>query len=444
MSAPLVAIVVLSVALCASAAGVFPVAATRGRDVQSALRERTGSATRRLALLRKGLVVAQLTFACVLVYGAALLIASVRAAQQVQIGFQPDGLLTFRLSLPRDAYPTAADVAVAFRTITEELRSVPGVSGVALASNVPLGAEFDEVLVGVEGRPFRADGTDPGGDRRVVSPAYFQTMGIPVLAGRTFAEGDAFLDGTPVVLSASMAAQLWPRAADAIGHRVRIGPYAPWMTIIGVVGDVRNRSLTLPSRPELYLPFGAPRSPVGVARGMTFVVRGAGSLARVREAAERLVRRMNPDLPLYGVRRFDEVVSASQAREVTTMRTLTGFAAIALALAVAGSYALLMFAVAQRGRELALRQAVGARGRDLAAMVAREMSVLLLAGVTLGAIGAAGAARLLGRFLFGVSALDARVTAATFAVVAAAGLLAALVPARRAATVDPMSLLRSE
>jgi hypothetical protein len=269
-------------------------------------------------------------------------------------------------------------------------------------------------------------------------------MGIALVAGRTFADGDAFADGTPVVLSRAMASLLWSRPDESIGHRIRIGPYAPWMTIIGVVNDVRNRSLTLPSRPELYLPFGAPRSPVGVARSMTFIVRGSGSLAPVRESAERLVRRMNPDLPLYGVRRYDDVLTASQAREVTTMRTLTGFAVLALVLAVAGSYALLMFAVVQRGRELALRQAVGARTRDLVTMIGREVALQLLAGAALGAGGAVGAARLLSGFLFGVSALDARVTVATVVVVAAAGLGAALLPARRAAAADPMSLLRAD
>jgi ABC-type antimicrobial peptide transport system permease subunit len=176
---------------------------------------------------------------------------------------------------------------------------------------------------------------------------------------------------------------------------------------------------------------------------MTFVVRTTGPAANVQRAAQRAVLETNPDLPIYGMRRFDDIVSTSQVREVTTMRTLTAFAAIALLLAVSGAYAMLMFAVVQRRHEVALRQAIGATSTDVVGMIGREMAQLLAIGVGLGLAGTLAASRLLSRFLFGVTALDARVLAVTILVVSVAGLGAALIPARRAASVDPMLLLRS-
>jgi len=183
---------------------------------------------------------------------------------------------------------------------------------------------------------------------------------------------------------------------------------------------------------------------VGVSREMTFVVRSAGSLAGVQAAAQRTVLQTNPDLPLYRMRRYEDVVAQSQIREVATMRTLTAFAGIALVLAIAGSYAMLMFVVVQRSRELALRQAVGATARDLVTMIGREMGTVLVAGMGVGMFGALVVSRLLSRFLFDVSALDPVVVATTLGVVAVAGAGAALIPARRASTIDPMLVLRGE
>ena len=443
MSAGVAIAAVVMILICTGASGVFPIAATLDADVQSALRNRA-STTRRLVAVRRALLAAQIAFACVLVYGATLMIATVRKAQRVTLGFRPSGLVVFNLSLPRESYPRPADVATTYTTLVDKLRGIPGVTNVALASNVPLDADHNDAMVGVEGRPFRADGTDPNVDQRVISAGYFDAMGISVLAGRVFRNGDAYLDGTPVVISRSMALLLWPDGDDPLGHRVRTGPYAPWMTIVGVVSDAKNRSLTLPSRSELYLPFAAPRSPVGVSREMTFVVRAAGSLSSVQTAAQRAVLEANPDLPLYRLRRYEDVVAQSQIREVATMRTLAVFAAIALALAIAGSYAMLMFAVVQRTRELALRQALGATAHDLVLMVGREVGEVLIIGIGAGMAGALLASRVLSRFLFDVSALDPFVAATTLGVVAVAGLGAALLPARRASNVDPMLVLRGE
>jgi putative ABC transport system permease protein len=432
-----------TIIICATASGIFPIMATIGHDLQSSLRGRDPG-TRRLTWLRRGLIVTQIAFACVLVFGAALMIVTVRDAQRVTLGFQPDGLVVFNLSLPRETYPARGDVSTAFNTLVDRLRSVPGVTHVALASRVPLDPDAETAMIGVEGRPFKADGTDPNVDFRIVSAGYFDAMGIRVVAGRAFAEGDSYLDGTPVVISKTMGALLWPDGGDPIGHRIRTGPFAPWLPIVGVVSDAKNRSLTRPSRAEMYLPFGAPRSPMGVSREMTFVVRAGGSVASVQAAVQRVVLQGNPDLPLYGSRRYSDVVEQSQVREVTTSRTLAAFAVVALALAVTGCYALLMFAVVQRRRELALRRAVGATSDDLIMLIGREMGELLLVGIGAGVAGAVALSHLLSAFLTAVSPLDPRVTGVTIAIVAVAGLAAAMLPARRAGDVDLMIVLRTE
>jgi putative ABC transport system permease protein len=434
---------VLTIAACAGASGFFPIVVAFRSDVQSALRDRD-AASRKLNGLRRGLVVTQIAFACALVSGAAAMIITVRDAQRVVLGFRPEGLLLFQLNLPRESYPAGSDVSTTFRGIVDRLREVPGVTEVALASNVPLDAVAATTLLGVEGRPFRADGTDPNVDYRIVSPEYFSALGLRRVGGRLFGAGDSYLDGTPVIINETLAKALWPDGGNPVGHRVRTGPFAPWMSIVGVVSDSRNRALAAPTRPELFLPFGAPRSPMGIQREMTFVVRAGGSLNRVQKAAQQAVLRANPDLPVYGSRRYEDVIAASEIREITTMRTLAAFAGVALVLAITGSYAMLMFSVVQRHRELAVRQAVGATRVDIVTMIAREMGTLVVIGIGAGLAASFASSRLLSSLLMAVSPLEPRVVATTLLVVALAGVAASILPARRAGSVDLMVVLRGE
>jgi predicted permease len=443
MSVGIVIAALASIVVCALASGLFPIVVTMSDDVQAALRDRD-AATRSLNGIRRALVVTQIAFACALVSGAASLITTVRDAQRVVLGFRPEGLLLFQLNLPRESYRTGADVSTAFRGVVDRLREIPGVTHVALASSVPLDAGGSATLLGVEGRPFRADGTDPSAEYRIVTPTYFTSLGLRRVSGRLFSESDSYVDGTPVIINETLAKVLWPDGGDPIGHRIRTGPFAPWMSIIGVVNDSKNQALNAPTRPELFLPFGAPRSPVGVQRTMTFIVRASGSLNRVQLAAQETVLQVNPDLPVYGSRRYEDVIAKSQIREVTTMRTLSAFACIALLLAIAGSYAMLMFSVVQRYRELAVRQAVGATRSNLVWMVARETATLVAIGIIAGLIASFTSSRLLSSFLMAVSPLEPRVVGATLIVIALAGVVAAILPARRAGSIDLMLVLRSE
>jgi len=440
ISVGIVVAALAAIVVCALASGLFPIVVTLRHDVQSALRDRD-AASRRLNSIRGALVVAQIAFACTLVSGATSMIVTLRDAERVTLGFRPEGVLLFRLNLPRASYPAGSDVSTAYHDIAERLREIPGVTHVALASSVPLDAGGNATLLGVEGRPFRADGTDPSAEYRIVTASYFSALEIRRMAGRLFRDGDSYLDGTPVVINETLAKTLWPDGGDPIGHRVRTGPFAPWMSIIGVVSDAKNRALNAPTRPEMFLPFGAPRSPMGVQREMTFIVRASGS---VQTAVQQAVLRANPDLPVYGSRRYQDVIAASQIREVTTMRTLAAFAGVALILAVAGCYAMLMFSVVQRHRELAVRQAVGATRGDVIGMIAREMGTLVAVGVGAGLVASFVSSRLLSSLLIAVSPLEPRVVGTTLLVVALAGVAATALPALRAGAVDLMLLLRGE
>ena len=353
------------IVVCTGASGVFPIAATLGGDVQSALRDRGASTTRRLTALRRALLVTQIAFACILVYGATLMIATVRKAQRVTLGFRPSGLVVFNLSLPRETYPRPTDVAATYTTLVEKLRAIPGVSNVALASNVPLDADHDAVMVGVEGRPFKADGTDPNVDQRVISAGYFDVMGI------SRARRSRLPRGRRLSRRHSRGDQQGHGAPALAGRRRSTRPPSAHRTVRAVDDDRRRGERceepiphAAEPRRDVFAVRGAEESGGRVARND---VRGAGSGLVGRRTDRGATNRAASEsrLAVVQIRRYEDVVARSQIREVATMRTLAAFAAIALALAIAGSYAMLMFAVVQRSRELALRQAVGATARDL-------------------------------------------------------------------------------
>jgi hypothetical protein len=295
----------------------------------------------------------------------------------------------------------------------------------------------------LEGRPFRADGTDPMADYRVVSSGYFAAMGIPVRRGRTFSDDDANERYTPLVISEGLAREIWGDDTDPVGHRLRFGPNAPWMPIIGVVADAKNRSLTESPRPELYAPALGTYANLALRTEITVLVRTASNPASLITPLRRAVAELDPEVPTYEVASLRDIVRDSRARMITATRLMSAYAVAALLLAVAGSYAVLSYLVAQRRRELAVRMALGATPRSIIGLVARESALMMGTGVAIGLLGAAGLARVLAGLLFGVGALDLPVVLVVLLVAGAAGLCAALLPARRAALVDPAAALKS-
>jgi putative ABC transport system permease protein len=276
-----------------------------------------------------------------------------------------------------------------------------------------------------------------------VSAGYFEAMGIRLLRGRTFTDDDATDRYTPLVINAALAREIWGDDTDPVGHRLRFGPNAPWMPIIGVVEDAVNRSVTESPRPELYAPaLGTYANDLALRSEITLLVRGATGVSNLIGPMRRVVAEVDPGLPVFEVASMAEVVRASRERITSGTQLMTVYAIAALLLAAAGTYAVLSYLVTQRDRELAIRLALGATPRSVVELVARESALIVGSGVALGLVSAVALARLLSGLLFGVGALEPAVVGVVLLVAGVAGVGAALLPAQRAATVDPCATLR--
>jgi predicted permease len=424
--------------------GALPVAVVAGRNPSSGLHDRAAAASPRLAgRLRRTLAIAQVAFAVLLVHGAGLLISSAREVQQVALGFRTDSTISLRINLPAPMLRDRTRREVVLRRIVQNVNALPGVQAAGLVNALPLELGRRDQAMAVEGRPFKADGSDPIADYRVVSHGYFAAMGIPLLKGRLFTDDDATATMTPLVISRSLERLLFPDGEDPLGRRLRFGPASPWMPIIGVVADAKNRSVTEPARPEFYTPGLGTWSFLAFRSELTIVVRTRGDAMALATPIRRVVRDVGPDISTYNLATLDDVIRTARARMIMATRLMTSYALLALLLAVAGTYALLAYLVSQRRHELAVRLALGASTRDLVELVGSECARLVGYGVVAGLAGALITSRLLSGLLFGVGTLDPVVTAGVLVVAAALGIVASLVPARRATKVDPGLALRS-
>jgi predicted permease len=424
--------------------GAIPVAAVAGRDPSRGLRDRAAAASPRLASrLRRLLAVAQVALAVLLLHGSGLLIASARQVQRVNPGFRTDSTISIRVNLPAPMLRDRTRREVVLRRVVRDVSALPAVRAAGLANALPLELGRRDQAMAVEGRPFRADGTDPLADYRVVSTGYFAALGIRLLKGRLFTDDDATATMTPLVISRGLERLLFPDGEDPLGKRLRFGPASPWMPIIGVVDDARNRSLTEPPRPEFYTPGLGTWSFLAFRSELTIVAHTRGDPHAVAGQIRRIVRQTAPDVALYNLATLDDVVREARVRMITATCLMSGYALIALLLAVAGTYALLAYLVTQRRQELAVRLALGASARDIMRLIGRECAQLIAFGVGIGLFGAFLTSRLLSGMLYGVGALDPFVTGSVIAIAAAIGVAAALIPATRATQVDPALTLRS-
>ena len=416
--------------------GALPVAVIARRDPALSLRQRArGTATS--SRVRRALAVGQVALAVLLLHGSGLLIASARAVQDVRLGFRLDSTMSLRINLPAEKLRDRTTRGTMLRRLLAEAERIPGVSAAALANALPLTPGRRDLAMALEGRPFKADGTDPLADYRVVTSRYFDVMGIPVLRGRVFTDDDANARYTPLVISEGLAREIWGDDTDPVGHRLRFGPNAPWMPIVAVVGDAKNRSLTEPARPELYAPALGTYASLALASEITLIVRSANDPQSLIAPMRRVVSDVDPEVPTYAIASMRDVVRDSRIRMETATRLMTAYAIVALLLAVAGTYAVLSYLVTQRRRELAVRMALGASPRAIVALVARESTVMIGLGVIAGLLGAVGLSRLLAGLLYGVGFLDTRVVLAVVGVAGIAGVGAAMIPARGAVRLDP-------
>ena len=437
-------------ALVALVCGLIPALRIGRGSLETALRQdgRSGTAGRAQHRVRGVLVAGQIALALVVLAASGLLLRTYGRLSAVTPGFEPRNVATFWLSAPGARYPTPTAVSRFYSQLTERVAALPGVRAVGLSSRLPLESH------GMNQEPYYAEG-DPSNVTRVpplqifttVDDGYFRAMGIPLLAGRGFdpLSRQRFEEA---VISRSTAQQFYHDSTGraALGKRFRELPGAPWMTVVGVVGDVRDTSLSAPASQTVYFP----NVPSGdtlydkTASTMALVVRTSGDPGPIVAAVERVVHELDPTLPTFDVRSMTAVLSDSMARLSLTIVILGAAAIVTLLLGAVGLYGVMAYLVTLRTRELGVRIALGAEPRKVAAMFTRQGLVLTGIGVGGGLLLFMLLARFLRGLLFGVAPSDPLTLAGASLLLLLIATLASWIPARRASRVDPAGSLRSE
>jgi predicted permease len=398
----------------------------------------SGAGGREGSRLRNALVILETALAVVLLVGAGLLINSFVRLLRTPPGFNPEGVIVARTTLPEARYPEAERGKDVYRQALERIAALPGVEQVCVASALPLISDWQIGFL-VEGGGERDYYTAYGS---WVSNDFFRAMGIPLKRGRVFTDEDR-ADTTPVVvINETMARRFWP-GQDAVGKRIRWGGWNPpgALAIAGVVADVKFSSLEAESPPTIYMPvFQIPR----IRRDAVFIARTTADPSSLAAAMRREIAAIDVDLPVYDLRTMNQVIAESVAQRRFTMGLLVIFAFAALGLAALGLYGVLSYAVTQRTREIGVRMALGGRRLDVLRLVVGQGMKMAMIGALVGLLASLALTRLMKGLLFGVSASDPFTLAAVVSLLTIVALVAALVPARRATKVDPMVALRCE
>ncbi|HEU4630550.1 MAG TPA: ABC transporter permease [Gemmatimonadaceae bacterium] len=450
VDAGVVAFAVLATVTAALLFGAFPALLARRSGPGEALREggRTGGVAPGTRRVVGGLVVAEVALATLLVLGAGLLVRSTIQLRQVDPGFDPDGVVAISINLPGSRYPGPPTIAAFYDELLARIRAIPGVESVAASSTLPLrdrGATSDFFIAG---RAPDAYGTEVV--RRSVTPGYFETMGVPLLAGRGFTDADTFTDrwdeprdDRVALINAALARQYFP-GQDPVGQRITTDRVpdstSQWRTIVGVVGNERQSEIAMPAQIELIEPFGQ-----AIDTRMHIYVRMAGGEpTRVVPAVRAIVRELDPELPLIDAVAMEDVVADSMALDRFLMLLLGAFAAVALVLALVGVYGITAQVARQRLPEFGLRMALGARARDILGLTLRRGLSLVIIGLALGVAAALTATRAMAGLLYGITPNDPTTFLTVTSLLVAAGFGASWLPARRAARLDPATTLRAE
>ena len=430
-----------AIALMAAALfGFAPLVGLHGRQPNTLLRDGERGSTGIANTARRALVALEVALAIVVLSGAGLLIKSLTGLLGVNPGLDPRDVLTLQVSLPQ---PNTYGPPIRERFCADVSRSsegIPGIRSVGAISHLPLsGANAGRALT-IEGR---VAGPEDGASAayRVTCPGYFASVGIALLEGRDFTHLD-MTRGEPVtIVSRTMAERYWP-GVSPLGKRLKLGPLdndQPWRVVVGVADDVRHFGLDSDVQREFYVPYSQSVWPV-----MTIVAKTVGEPMLWQSALSAVIKRVDPHLPVARVRSMEQVIEASVDWRNTPMKLLAGFAVIGLLLASIGVYGVLAYYVSQRTREIGVRAALGANRRQLSSLVVRQSMLPIAAGVIAGVAGSFASGRLLQEFLYQVRPGDPQVVAMIVALLIGVGLLASWLPARRAASIDPMVALRDE
>ncbi|HSB12440.1 MAG TPA: ABC transporter permease [Blastocatellia bacterium] len=399
-----------------------------GRDVRSSSRGNR---------VRAALVVSEVSLALMLLVGAGLLIKSFLNLQQVDPGFNPEGLLRVDVGLPRTRYSERAKTAAFFKQLVDRVSALPGVEAAGSVSTLPLSGGGTDSSFLIEGQPQPEPNREPVAHYAKVTPDYFRAMGIRLLKGRVFSDADSADSPRTALISEEMARRYFP-GEDPLGKRLLFGS-KDRREIVGVVSDVKFFGLNQDARPTMY--FSEQQYP---ERGMSLVVRASGDPMTQAAAVQTEVQGLDRDLAVSNVMTMESLVSNSLSEPRFVLLLLGVFAGAALALSVIGVYGVVSYSVAQRSHEIGVRMALGAQMSDVLKLVVGRGMALVGGGIALGLAGAYALSRVMESLLFGVGARDFGTFAATAVILAGVALGACFVPARRATKVDPMIALRCE
>jgi putative ABC transport system permease protein len=422
--------------------GVVPALQSSRVDLNDTLKEGgRGSLTSSGSHSRSLLVVTEIALSLVLLVGAGLMIQSFLRLRRVNVGLDPKSVLTLSIGLPRVKYPEGPQRAAFFGSLIERVRALPGVEAAAATATLPLSGGNWGRSITVEGYPVLPVGQAPMIQHTVVTPTYFQTMGIHLLAGRDFTDADR--TGAPLVtiVDERLAQKYWPNES-AIGKRIRFGPpedNEPWHTVIGVVGAVRHQRMQEETRNSVYLPHQ--QIPVG---GLAIVARTATDPKTLIAGVRREVAQIDSDLPVSNIATMEEVMAESIWQPRLYAMLFAVFAGGALVLAVIGIYGVMAYIVITRTHEIGIRMALGATARDVFRLIVGRGMKLTAIGLVLGVGGAFALTRLMRGLLFNISATDPITFVLISVLLAVAAFLACYIPARRATKVDPLVALRYE
>ena len=431
--------------------GLVPLFKYTRPNMAGALKEggRTSSDGRERQRARAVLVVAQMALALILLVGSGLMIRSFQALRGVHPGFvDPGDVLTFRVSILEAQVQDNDEVPFAHEQILRKIEEIPGVSSVGLSSSITMDGDNSNDPIFVEEFPVEGDQLPPLRRFKWIAPGYFETMGNPIVAGRSMTWDDVRLKAPVVVVTENFAREFWSTPAAALGKRIRVNPNDKWREIVGVTADVHDDGVDQEVTAVVYWPMSVTDfwAEIGFAqRNMAYAVRGnrvgeAGFLQQVREA----VWSINPDLPIANVQTLEEILEESMSRTSFTLVMLVIASAVALLIGAVGLYGVISYGVTQRTREIGVRMALGAKTADVSGMFLRHAALLSGIGIAVGLGGAFGLTRLMSTLLFSVSAVDPMTYGLVSVLLVATALLASYIPARRASGIDPTKALHWE